>query len=150
VAFELRREQYVVSTDDSLLDIDFVHRYLSEDSYWAKGVPRDVFEKAITNSLNFGLYDGARQIGFARAITDRAWFAYIADVFVDETYRGRGLGKMIMEAVTSHPDLNGIRRLMLGTADAHGLYEQFEFVPLIEPRRWMERGDPDIYRKMAS
>ncbi|MCI0842327.1 MAG: GNAT family N-acetyltransferase, partial [Chloroflexi bacterium] len=119
-------------------------------SYWARGIPRDVVARAIENSLNFGLFEGARQVGFARAITDRAWYAYIADVFVDEAHRGKGLGKLIMEAVTSHPELQNLRRMMLGTADAHGLYRQFGFTDVEKPERWMERGDPAVYEQAAS
>lgn len=137
--YELSRDGFVVSTDHSRLDIDYIHEFLSERSYWAKGIARDVVEKAIANSLPFGLFDGDRQIGFARAITDYAWYAYIADVFVDEAYRGRGLGKLIIEAVTSYPELQGLGRMMLGTDDAHGLYRQFGFENVAQPERWMER-----------
>ena len=147
--YELQRGGYVVTTDASRLDIDYIHAFLTE-SYWARGIPRDVVARAIENSLNFGLFEGERQVGFARAITDRAWYAYIADVFVDEAHRGKGLGKLIMEAVTSHPDLQGLRRMMLGTADAHGLYRQFGFRPLDRPERWMERGDPARYQEAPS
>ncbi|MCI0884741.1 MAG: GNAT family N-acetyltransferase, partial [Chloroflexi bacterium] len=126
MTYELSRGGYVVTTDPSRLDIDYIHAFLT-GSYWARGIPRDVVARAIENSLNFGLFEGARQVGFARAITDRAWYAYIADVFVDEAHRGKGLGKLIMEAVTSHPELQNLRRMMLGTADAHGLYRQFGF-----------------------
>ena len=149
MTYELSGGGYVVTTDVSRLDIDYIHAFLTE-SYWAHGIPRDVVDRAIENSLNFGLFDGKRQVGFARAITDRAWYAYIADVFVDEAHRGKGLGKLIMEAVTSHPDLQNLRRMMLGTADAHGLYRQFGFTDLDQPERWMTRGDPAIYQKAAS
>ncbi len=149
MAFELRRDGYVVTTDASRLDIDYIHGFLTE-SYWARGIPRDVVARAIENSLNFGLFEGERQVGFARAITDRAWYAYIADVFVDEAHRDKGLGKLIMEAVTSHPDLQNLRRMMLGTADAHGLYRQFGFTDLDQPERWMTRRDPAIRQKAAS
>ena len=149
MTYELSRGGYVVTTDPSRLDIDYIHAFLTE-SYWARGIPRDVVARAIENSLNFGLFEGARQVGFARAITDRAWYAYIADVFVDEAHRGKGLGKLIMEAVTSHPELQNLRRMMLGTADAHGLYRQFGFTDVDKPERWMERGDPAVYEKAAS
>lgn len=149
MAFELRRDAYVVTTDASRLDIDYIHGFLTE-SYWARGITRDVVARAIENSLNFGLFEGKRQVGFARAITDRAWYAYIADVFVDEAHRNKGLGKLIMEAVTSHPDLQNLRRVMLGTADAHGLYRQFGFTDLDQPERWMTRGDSAIYQQAAS
>lgn len=149
MTYELSRGGYVVTTDASRLDIDYIHAFLTE-SYWARDIPRDVVARAIENSLNFGLFEGERQVGFARAITDRAWYAYIADVFVDESYRGKGLGKLIMEAVTSHPDLQNLRRMMLGTADAHGLYRQFGFTDVDKPERWMERGNPAVYQKSAS
>jgi GNAT superfamily N-acetyltransferase len=149
MTYELSRGGYVVTTDASRLDIDYIHAFLTE-SYWARDIPRAVVARAIENSLNFGLFEGERQVGFARAITDRAWYAYIADVFVDEGHRGKGLGKLIMEAVTSHPDLQNLRRMMLGTADAHGLYRQFGFTDVDKPERWMERGDPAVYQKSAS
>ncbi|MCI0882782.1 MAG: GNAT family N-acetyltransferase [Chloroflexi bacterium] len=149
MTYELSRGGYVVTTDPSRLDIDYIHAFLT-GSYWARGIPRDVVARAIENSLNFGLFEGARQVGFARAITDRAWYAYIADVFVDEAHRGKGLGKLIMEAVTSHPELQNLRRMMLGTADAHGLYRQFGFTDVEKPERWMERGDPAVYEQAAS
>ena len=149
MTYELSRGGYVVTTDASRLDIDYIHAFLTE-SYWARGIPRDVVARAIENSLNFGLFEGERQVGFARAITDRAWYAYIADVFVDEAHRGKGLGKLIMEAVTSHPELQNLRRMMLGTADAHGLYRQFGFTDVEKPERWMERGDPAVYEQAAS
>ena len=149
MTYELSRGGYVVTTDPSRLDIDYIHAFLTR-SYWARGIPRDVVARAIENSLNFGLFEGARQVGFARAITDRAWYAYIADVFVDEAHRGKGLGKLIMEAVTSHPELQNLRRMMLGTADAHGLYRQFGFTDVEKPERWMERGDPAVYEQAAS
>lgn len=149
MTYELRRGGYVVTTDVSRLDVDYIHGFLTK-SYWARGIPRDIVARAIESSLNFGLFDGERQIGFARAITDHAWYAYIADVFVDEAHRGKGLGKLIIEAVTSHRDLQNLRRMMLGTADAHGLYRQFGFTALEKPERWMERGDPAIYQKAGS
>jgi N-acetylglutamate synthase-like GNAT family acetyltransferase len=144
--FELRRGDYLVTTDASRLDIDVIHRFLSDESYWAAGIPRALVAKSIANSINFGLFDGDRQAGFARAITDRATFAYVADVFVDEAHRGKGLGKLLMEAVTKHPELKALRRLMLGTDSAHGLYEQFGFAALADPGRWMERSNPAAYQ----
>ncbi len=149
MAYELSRGGYLVTTDASRLDIDYIHAFLTE-SYWARGIPRDIVARAIENSLNFGLFQEERQVGFARAITDRAWYAYIADVFVDEAHRGKGLGKLLVEAVISHLDLQNLRRMMLGTADAHGLYRQFGFTDVDRPERWMERGDPAVYQKAAS
>jgi len=147
--YELPRDGYVVSTDASRLDIDFIHRFLSEHGYWAMGIPRSLLSKAIANSLNFGLFLGDEQVGFARAITDCATFAYVADVFVDGAHRGKGLGKLLIDAVTSYPDMNGLRRLMLGTDDAHGLYRNFGFTELEAPERWMERSNPAAYQEAA-
>ena len=128
---------YEISTDPARLDLDVIHGYLRE-AYWSPGVPRDVVERSIARSLCFGLYapDGA-QAGFARAVTDGATFAWIADVFVLEPHRGRGLGVWLMETVLAHPDLQGLRRIVLATKDAHELYERFGFVPLPTPERWM-------------
>jgi GNAT superfamily N-acetyltransferase len=134
-----------ISTDKNLLDVGVIDKFLSEESYWANRRTREQTEKAIENSICFGLYDGEKQIGFARVVSDRATFAYLGDVFVLKEYRGRGLSKMLMEAVVSHPDLQGLRRWLLATKDAHGLYEQFDFKLLRLPERWMERTAPDAY-----
>lgn len=134
-----------ISTDKGLLDIDVIHKFLSEESYWANRRTREQTERAIENSICFGLYDGKKQIGFARVVTDCATFAYLGDVFVLNEYRGKGLSKKLMEAVVSHPDLQGLRRWLLATKDAHGLYEQFDFALLRLPERWMERTAPDAY-----
>ena len=128
----------IITTDKSKLDIDLIHRYLCDESYWAKGIPRDVVERAIANSLTVGAFDGEKQIGFARAITDYAVFAYVADVFVIESHRGRGVGKMIMQAIMEHPSLRGLRRWSLVTRDAHELYRHFGFRELEKPERHME------------
>jgi GNAT superfamily N-acetyltransferase len=129
---------YEISTDRARLDLDTVHRYLSEEAYWSPGVAREVVERAVANSLCFGLYapDGA-QAGFARAVTDRAIFAYLGDVFVLAPHRGRGLGVWLVETVLAHPDLQGLRRIELATADAHGLYERFGFAPLRDVERFL-------------
>ena len=121
------------------VDVELVHRWLSEESYWAKGITRERCERAIENSIPFSAFDGERQIGFALVITDRATFAYLADVFVLEEYRGRGVSKQIMAAIDAHPELQGLRRWMLVTRDAHGLYEQFGFRALAAPERHMEK-----------
>lgn len=139
-----RRETFEISTDQSRIDLPLVHHFLT-NSYWAKGVPLDLLQKAFQNSLCFGIYEGERQIGFARAITDRATFAYIADVFVIETYRGRGLSNWLMECMKAHPDLQGLRRWALVTRDAHGLYQKFGFTRLENPDRWMEIHDLKVY-----
>jgi GNAT superfamily N-acetyltransferase len=126
---EWERDGYRISTDRSRLDLDGIHAFLRE-AYWSPNVPRDVVERSIENSLNFGLYDSdGSQVGFARMVTDRAAFAYLADVYVLEPHRGRGLGRWLVETVLSHPDLQGLRRIVLGTADAHSLYERYGFMP---------------------
>ena len=141
-------DAYKFSTAPGRLDIPLIHRWLSESSYWATGIPRDTVERAIANSLNFGVYHGkAGQVGFARVISDRATFAYVADVFVLEAHRGKGLSKRLMEAVLAHPELQGLRRWTLATRDAHGLYEQFGFTLPKVANRFMERVDADIYRR---
>ena len=135
-----RRDGYLISTDASMLDLEVVHGYLSR-SYWAAGVPEDVVRRSIENSLCFGVYRGEEQAGFARVVTDRATFAYLADVFVLEEHRGRGIGKWLVEVILSHPDLQGLRRWMLATRDAHDLYRRYAFTELARPRIFMERKD---------
>lgn len=129
-----------ISTDRDRFDIAYIHRYLSEESYWAIGRSRAVVEKSIANSLCFGVYDGDRQIGFARVVTDYATFAWLCDVFVDAAYRGHGLGKQLVETVVAHPELQGMRNFILATRDAHELYRQHGgFEALAAPERWMAR-----------
>ena len=140
---------YSISTDRTRLDAALVHRYLSSDSYWARGVPLEVVERAIRNSLCFGLYQQEQQIGFARVVTDGATFAYLADVFIVPGHQGAGLGKQLIAAVMAHPELQGLRRFMLATSDAHGLYRQFGFTELKNPQVLMERHDPDVYQHSA-
>jgi GNAT superfamily N-acetyltransferase len=123
-----------------------VHAFLTR-SYWAQGVPREVVLRSVRHSLCFGAYDGGRQVAFARVITDRATFAYLADVFVVESHRGRGIARRLMSVIRAHPDLQGLRRWSLATRDAHGLYRQFGFTPLASPGLWMELHDPDVYRR---
>jgi GNAT superfamily N-acetyltransferase len=138
---ELRRGEYLISTDRSRLDLGVVHDFLST-SYWAVGVPLEVVERSIENSLVFGVYEGEEQVGFARVVTDYATFAYLADVFVLESHRGRGLGKWLIEAVVSHPDLQELRRWMLATGDAHELYRKYGFAGLGRPEIFMEIHTP--------
>jgi len=126
-----------ISSDRARMDVALIHRYLAVESYWATNVPRDVIERALEHSLCFGAFDGDAQVGFARVITDYATFAYLADVFVTPSHRGRGISKEIMSAVMSHPALQGLRRWHLVTRDAHGLYAQFGFAPLDAPERHM-------------
>ncbi len=127
-----------ITTDPSKIDVAFVHHYLSEISYWAKGIPLSLVEKSIQNSMCFSVLKNEKQIGFARVVTDYATFAYLADVFVDENFRGHGYSKELMAFIMSHPDLQGLRRWMLMTKDAHGLYEQFNFSKLKKPENAME------------
>jgi GNAT superfamily N-acetyltransferase len=137
-----QREGYEISTDPARIDRDLVHRFLSEEAYWARGIPRAVVDRSIENSLCFGLYRGTEQVGFARVVTDRAAIAYLGDVFIVPGHRGRGLGTWLVETVLAHPDLQGLRRFMLGTADAHSLYERFGFRALAQPQRMMEIASP--------
>jgi N-acetylglutamate synthase-like GNAT family acetyltransferase len=142
---EHRRGDYVISTDRACLDLDVIHGFLT-DCYWAKGISRELVARSIQHSLCFGIYEhGARQVGFARVISDYATFAYIGDVFVLESHRGRGLSKWMMECIVQHPLLQGLRRWVLLTRDAHGLYSKFGFTPLEKPDRYMELHDPDVY-----
>jgi GNAT superfamily N-acetyltransferase len=126
-----------IVTERARMDVDVIHRYLSEESYWAKGIPRERVERSIANSLCFGAFDGRSQVGFARVITDYATFGYVADVFVLPSHRGRGIAKELMRAVREHPDLATLRRWHLVTRDAHALYAQFGFAPLEAPERHM-------------
>ncbi len=144
---EFRQGNALVSTDRGRLDINLIYEFLSKRSYWAEGVPRDVVERAIENSLCFGLFEDGRQVGFARAITDYATFAYLADVFVVEACRGRGLSKFLMECIVKHPKLQNLRRWMLATKDAHSLYAKFGFTALDSPERFMCRANPDVYKR---
>ncbi len=136
------KKGYAISTDKALIDFKAVYQYLSEDSYWAKGIPAERLEKAISNSMCFGIYKETVQAGFARVVTDQASFAYICDVFILPEHRGFGLSKWLMQTIVGHPDLHGLRRWSLATADAHGLYCQFGFTPLSKPENWMEKFKP--------
>jgi GNAT superfamily N-acetyltransferase len=135
---------YDISTDPSRLQLDAIHAYLTR-SYWSPGVPRDVVARAIANSMCFGLYLGEAQVGFARIVTDKASFAYLADVYVLEEHRGQGLSKRLIETIQAHPDLQGLRRFLLATRDAHALYAQFGFRPLAAPERMMEVRNPPAW-----
>ena len=146
MAFERRRDRYLVTTDKTRLDLRVIHGFLRR-SYWAAGIPSEVVERSIRNSLAFGLFYDEEQVGFARVVTDRATFAYLADVFVPEGHTGRGLGGWMVEVVLSHPELQGLRRWMLATADAHGLYKRYGFASLKSPEIFMERHDPDVYKR---
>ena len=145
---EWKREGFIISTDPARIDLDLVHGFLA-GSYWAEGIPREVVRRSIEHSLCFGLYADRRQIGFARVVTDRATFAYLGDVFVLEAFRGRGLARWLLEVVQSHPELQGLRRWVLLTRDAHALYRQAGWSSLAAPDRYMERWFKDVYRKGA-
>jgi GNAT superfamily N-acetyltransferase len=132
------KKGFLISTDRNLLDFDVIYKYISDDSYWAKGIPKERMRKAIENSMCFGVYEGNKQAGLARVITDGTTFAYICDVFILAEYKGLGLSKWLMQSIVEHPDLQGLRRWSLATADAHGLYNQFGFTPLSRPENWME------------
>jgi GNAT superfamily N-acetyltransferase len=138
-----------ITTDLSHIDLARVHEWIARKSYWAGQMPRSVFDRAVRGSLCFGALAGGTTIGFARVISDRATFAYVSDVFVDPAHRGRGISKAIMAAITGHRELRDLRRWVLVTADAHGLYARFGFEPLEAPQRFMERRDPEVYQRMA-
>jgi GNAT superfamily N-acetyltransferase len=144
---EHRRGEFLLSTDRAKIDLEVVHDFLT-NCYWCKGVPREIVARSIEHSLCFGIYDGSgRQVGFARVISDFATIAYLGDVFVLEAYRGRGLSQWLMECSTQHPALQGLRRWILLTRDAHGLYEKFGFTPLSAPDRYMELHNAKVYEK---
>jgi len=146
--YAITENNFTISTDKSKIDIDYVHQFLS-NSYWSPGVPMDTVKRALNGSLCFGVYENekqtlptGRQVGYARMITDTATFAYLADVFIDENYRAKGLGKWLVKVILAHPDLQGLRRIILATRDAHSLYAQFGFVPFATPERWMAYAPP--------
>lgn len=137
---------YKTSSDSKDMDLTVIHGFIS-NSYWAKGIPLNTMEKAINNSLCFGVFtDSGKQVAFARMITDSATFAYLADVFVLPEHRGKGLSKLLMQVIIAHPNLQGLRRMALATSDAHGLYEQFGFKSLASPKSFMELHQPDVYK----
>ncbi|MFW2475528.1 MAG: GNAT family N-acetyltransferase [Sediminibacterium sp.] len=141
-------EEYFISTDIDKMDVDTIHRYLSESSYWAKGIPKELVGKSIKYSLCFGVFSGDEQVGFARVVTDRTSFAYLGDVFILPTHQGKGLSKWLMQTIHDYPDLQGLRRWMLFTRDAHGLYSQFGWkqVPEEQTGRIMQIHNPNIYQ----
>lgn len=140
-------DSVTITTDRSKINLDFVHNFLSRESYWAKGIPRETVARAIDHSMCFVVLKDEVQIGFARIITDYTTFAYIADVFIDTRHRGLGYSKRLVAEMMHHPQLQGLRRWMLMTVDAHSLYEQFGFSALAKPDRAMEISDPDIYMR---
>jgi len=143
---EWRKGNYLVSTDKNKIDTTAVHHFLSR-SYWAEGISSEIVKKGIDNSLCFGVYNQAKLVGFARVISDFATFAYLADVFIIPEERGKGLSKWLIKLIIEHPQLQGLRRFTLATKDAHGLYAQFGFTLFDMPERWMNRHNPDVYKR---
>ena len=138
---------YKISAQAQDMDLAVIHGYISR-SYWAKGIPLELMQKAIDNSLCFGVFsDAQEQVGFARMVTDKATFAYLADVFVLEAHQGKGLSKWLMQEILAHPELSGLRRMALATSDAHGLYQQFGFKALASPESFMELHQADVYQR---
>ena len=143
------KDNFFISTDKSLLQISRIHKFLSEDSYWSAEIPKSVVTHAIENSLCFGVYNSNKeQVGFARVVTDYAGFAWVCDVYIEETERGHGLSKWLMTCVMDHPGLKNLRRICLATKDAHELYKKFGFEVTKNPENWMEIKDNDIYKKL--
>ena len=143
--YEWQNGEFTISTKLERLQIDVIYKYLTEESYWAKERSFQQTVTAIKNSLPFGVYKGENLIGFARVVTDYATFAYLGDVFILKEYRGKGLSKWLMGIIINHPDLQGFRRWVLATKDAHALYKKFEFAALRHPERWMEKTAPNAY-----
>jgi N-acetylglutamate synthase-like GNAT family acetyltransferase len=147
--FESPLGNLLVSDDQQKLDIPFIHQVLSH-SYWAENIPQATVEQSIRHSISFGVYLNEKQVGFARVISDQATFAYLADVFIVERYRGNGFSKRLMETIHAHPDLQGLRRWMLGTRDAHSLYRQFAWTDITHPELFMQKHDPNVYKPKPS
>lgn len=141
---EWTKEDFLITTDKNKIDVNYVHWFLKH-SYWAEGIPIETVQRSIDGSICFSVVYLNHQVGFARVITDKSTFAYLADVFIDENFRGRGLSKWLMEIIINHEDLQGLRRFMLATRDAHGLYSQFGFTTLNNPERWMQIHKPNVY-----
>ncbi|HEX7758159.1 MAG TPA: GNAT family N-acetyltransferase [Caulobacteraceae bacterium] len=145
---QIRTNGYEIDDNPDRFDLPTAHDWITSDSYWAAGIPLGTFEKAIRGSLVVGAYDtGGQMAAMARVVTDRATFGWVCDVFVEPSRRGAGLGKALMSFIKSHPDLQGFRRLLLATRDAHGLYAQSGFAPLQGAEKWMEIWNPDVYRR---
>lgn len=141
---EWRRGEYTISTDNQRLDLAIIYDFISNQSYWGRGRRMQTVQRSLEHSLNFGIFKEARQVGFARVVTDFATFGWIADVFILEEHRGQGLAKWLIESILSHPQLQGFRRWVLATKDAHELYRKFGFKELRRPERWLERPDPQM------
>lgn len=143
----IERDGLTWSDDAARLDIARLHAWLAA-TYWSRGIPLDVLQRAIAGSDCFGVYDGNRQVAFARLVTDRATFAYLCDVYVDEAYRGRGIGEWLTSTIQAQPRYQGLRRWMLATRDAHALYARLGWTPVTDPKPLMQRHDPDVYTRM--
>ncbi len=146
---EWQKDEFIITTDNSKMDIALIQDFLSK-TYWAEKIPVSVVERSVAGALCFGIFHNERQVGFARVITDKATFGYLADVFVIESYRGKGLSKWLMGVIINHPDLQGFRRFLLATRDAHGLYRQFGFTELPSTASWMQIHRPDVYKSAVS
>jgi GNAT superfamily N-acetyltransferase len=144
VAHEWQRGEYLISDDRARLDIEVIHKFVSTESYWGTGRAIETVQRSVDNSLPFGVYKGGEMVGFARVVTDYATFAWLADVFILKEYRGQGLSKWLVEVILAHPELQGFRRWVLATKDAHELYRKYGFQDLKRPERWMERPDPNM------
>lgn len=143
---EWTKDDFTITTERQKIDLNYVHGFLAR-SYWAEGIPIETVRRSVEGSICFSVLYLNQQVGFARVITDEATFAYLADVFIDEKFRGKGLSKWLMDIIVSYPSLQGLRRFILATRDAHGLYSQFGFQPLNNVDRWMQIHNPDVYRK---
>lgn len=143
----LYKGKFCLSTDKTKLDIDSIHQFLSTKAYWALNIPKDKVRTTIQNSLCFGVYIDEKQIGFAKIISDFSTIAYLGDVYILEEYRGNGLSKWLIETIMAHPDLQGLRRWILLTGDAHGLYRRFGWTDIAEPSKWMELHNKNVYSK---
>ncbi len=146
---EWTKENYTITTDQSKINVAFVQQFLSR-SYWAENIPAEIVQRSIGGSLCFAVFHKQEQVGFARVITDAATFAYLADVFIDEAWRGKGLSRWLMEVIISHPSLQGLRRFLLATRDAHGLYSKFGFTPLKDTAPWMQIHVPGVYKEVKT
>ncbi|ANE52219.1 GNAT family N-acetyltransferase [Flavisolibacter tropicus] len=142
------KDDYSITTDKEKIDVDYTHQFLT-NSYWAEGISKPIIEKSIKGSLCFSVFHGEQQVGFARVISDEATFAYLADVFIDPNYRGKGLSRWLMEVIMNYPTLQGLRRFLLATRDAHGLYEKFGFEPISSITPWMQVHRPGIYKEKS-
>jgi len=149
--FEWKNGVFTISTDKSLLQVDRIHQFLSQEAYWCLEIPLSTVKQAILGSLCFGLYDESKnekpQIGYARIVSDRATFAWLCDVYIEKSYRGQGLSKWLMECLMNHPDLKGLRRICLATKDAHKLYEKYGFEVTKTPKNWLEIKDNELYKR---